>query len=81
VTEAPPVEAEVIDPGDQVDQLGPLNPTERVELDSELHAEEATSLAGTGHNEGDLFVAGLVAVLVGFLLVSLEAWRRRPPSR
>jgi hypothetical protein len=80
VVETPPVEAEVIDPGDHVVDLGMLTPPERVELAAELHRETASPLAGTGHHESQIFVTGLFTVLIGFLLVSLAGWRRRPRS-
>ena len=80
------MEAETIDPGDQVVDLGPLTPPERVTLEAELDpVPSGAPQAGLGgastSNEfpaawvvaGGMFL--LLAGLSGFL-----AWRRRSAS-
>jgi hypothetical protein len=70
----PPVEAEVIDPGGEVVDLGPLDPQELMMLEEEL---DQANLAHSGSNDIELALTGFAALLVGSALVGLAARRRR----
>ena len=70
----PPTEAEVVDPGNEVVDLGQLTPPERVELESELDAD----LAYTGQNLVLVVGLGLVLVVAGLGFVLGTRSRRRP---
>jgi hypothetical protein len=71
----PPVEAEVIDPGDQTVDLGELTPPEREVLESEL--DQQGPLAATGSQTLELALMGAAAIGFGVGLTKLAAWRRR----
>jgi hypothetical protein len=71
------VEAEAVDPGPHVADLGPLSPPEREALESELDTGAPSQLAGTGHHDTQIFVGGLMVVLIGAGLVGLASWRRK----
>ncbi len=84
----PPTEAEVIDPGTKVVDLGPLDPTERVELESEVDAATTPVPSGApqaglggestskGLSSGWLTTGGIFLVLGGGA-ASFTLWRRR----
>jgi hypothetical protein len=71
----PPLDGAVVDPGDEVEDLGPLTPSERDQLEGELDPE--SGLAGTGHDDTELVAIGLVVFLAGIGLTALAGWRRR----
>jgi hypothetical protein len=70
----PPTEAVAVDPGDEVVDLGPLSPPERVELESEVDVD----LAYTGQNLVLVVGLGIVLVVAGFGFVLGTRSRRRP---
>ena len=70
----PPEDAAVVDPGDQVKDLGPVPPSEREEQESELDPQ--TGLATTGHNDAGAAALGLGVFLTGLGLIALVGWRR-----
>jgi hypothetical protein len=71
----PPVEAEVIDPGEQTVDLGPLTPSEREELEGEL--DQQGPLPATGSQTLDLALIGFAVIVFGVGLAELAAWCRR----
>lgn len=80
----PPVEAEVIDPGDKVVDLGPLSPQERVTLEEELdQVPSGAPAAGLGGASApnspstDWLVAGEVLAAAAVIAGGVAAWRYR----
>jgi hypothetical protein len=71
----PPLEAVVVDPGDQVVVLGMLDDTEQAEEKAVL----VRHLAASGTNDVAVVYAGVAALVVGSCLVVLAAFRRRRP--
>jgi hypothetical protein len=67
------VEAEVVDPGDKVVDLGPLSPDQVADLEKELDQQK---MAHTGADTDALLLFALTAFLVGSALI-VTATRRR----
>jgi hypothetical protein len=55
----------VVDPGDVTVDLGPLSPTQRVELEAEIDP-----LAGTGQNIETMSLGALMLIAIGSLLLA-----------
>jgi LPXTG-motif cell wall-anchored protein len=75
----PPEDAVVVDPGDEVTDLGPVPPSEREEQEAEVDSEN--QLAGTGSDDTALAITGALVVLIGASLVALTIRRRRVSSQ
>jgi LPXTG-motif cell wall-anchored protein len=69
----PQVEAEVIDPGDKVVDLGPLSPSELMTLEEELDHQQ---MAHTGSNDSNLALVGLAVLVAGSALAAFAARAR-----
>ena len=75
----PPTQADVVDPGDTLEDVGQLDVPERVALEAELDAETATassatsttskSLPATGGNQARLIAGGLMLLLAGLAVI------------
>jgi LPXTG-motif cell wall-anchored protein len=65
----------VVDPGDQVMDLGPVSPSEREQQESEL--DPVTGLPTTGHNDRGAAAVGFAIFAAGVGLTALGSWRRR----
>jgi LPXTG-motif cell wall-anchored protein len=65
----------VVDPGDQVVDVGPLSTSEREQLESDL--DPAAALPATGHDDVGPAALGLAVFLTGVGLTALAGWRRR----
>jgi hypothetical protein len=53
----------VVDPGDEVEHLGPLTPSEGDQLEGELDPQ--TGLPTTGHDDAGVAALGLAVFLAG----------------
>jgi hypothetical protein len=87
VETTPPVEAVVVDPGPKTVDLGPLSPSEREALESELDAQSTPVPSGApqagyggassspGPSEAWLTAGGILLLLGGG--ATFTVWRRR----
>jgi hypothetical protein len=67
------VEAEVVDPGDKVVDLGPLSPDQVADLEKELDQQR---MAHTGTDTDALLLFALTAFLIGSAMIVIATRRR-----